>query len=340
MTTIEMKRVANPHGLPTWARTSKGVQFADYPERPGGRMPDFCIIGAAKCATTSLDHYLSQHPEVFMNPLNEPNYFSTDVHLARGDQWYMGQYSDATEGQICGEASTSYTRYPVCRGTASRIARANPHMKLVYIVRSPVVRVRSDCLQKMKHAKHVQENDLTHLSLDEMLDLAQDPTSSVYTAPIATSQYCDQLREYEAYFPNKQILIVIYEEFVVRPQEVLTRIFDFLGVDPHFVVDMGIRRNLTSSFTHSLAKEKVAKPIRRVPGYTRLRQVFPRKIRKKLVASLASHFGGNDPDFSPAKLQELEEHFAPHVKQLEERLGRELSEWRLSQKGQTHPIQR
>lgn len=320
--------VANPHGLPTWARTSSGVQFADYPVRPGGRMPDFCIIGAAKCATTSLDHYLAQHPAIFMNPLNEPNYFSTDAHLARGDQWYMGQYADAPDWQICGEASTSYTRHPVCRGTAARIAQANPRMKLVYIVRSPVVRVRSDCLQKMKHAKHVQGNDLTSLSLDEMLDLAQDPTSSVYTDPISTSQYREQLRKYEAHFPIGQFLVVVYEEFVDRPKKVLSEIFDFLEVDPNVVIDMDTRRNLTSTFTHSLAKERVLKPLRRLPGYSAIRQLLPRRMRKRVVESLARNSSATDLQFSPERLEELEAHFAPHVEQLEEWLGRKLIEWR------------
>ncbi|MDG4649620.1 sulfotransferase [Roseibacterium sp. SDUM158017] len=319
--------VANPHGLPTWARTSAGVQFADYPVRPGGRMPDFCIIGAAKCATTSLNGYLSQHPAIFMNPLKEPNYFSTDAHLARGDEWYMGQYADATPGQICGEASTSYTRHPVCRGTAARIARANPTMKLVYIVRSPVIRVQSECLQKMKHAKHVQGNDLTSLSLDEMLDLAQDPTSSVYLAPVATSQYRDQLREYEAHFPREQMHVVFYEEFAARPREVVAGILDFLGVDSGVHIDMSTRRNLTSTFTHSLAKERALKPLRRIPGFRTLRQLLPRKMRTELLETLTSYDREEDPRLSPERVRALEAHFAPHIEELETWLGRDLGKW-------------
>lgn len=320
--------LANPHGLPTWARTSTGVQFADYPVHPGGRMPDFCIIGAAKCATTSLNHYLSQHPAIFMNPLKEPHYFSTDVHLARGDQWYMGQYADAEKGQICGEASTSYTRYPVCRGTAARIAKANPHMKLVYLVRSPVVRVRSDCLQRMKHTKFMQGEDLTSLSLDEMLDLMQNPDSTVYNVPIETSQYRDQLREYEAHFPKEQIHVVIYENFVARPQEVLAEILDFLAVDSGVSLDIGTRLNQTSTFTRQVAQEKVLRRLRRVPGFRPLRHILPRKTRTRLLAALSRQDSSVNYRFSPERLRDLERHFAPHVEALEDWLGRELVEWR------------
>lgn len=320
--------IANPDGLPSWARTAQGVQFSDYPVRPGGRMPDFCIIGAAKCATTSVNDYLAQHPSIFMNPLNEPNYFSTDAHLARGEQWYRGQYADATADQICGEASTSYTRYPVCLGTPARIAAANPAMKLIYIVREPLARLTSDCLQKMKHAKHVQGNDLTALSLDEMLDMAQDPTSSVYTSPLTASQYRDQLRQYEPFFPRAQIHIVIYEAFAACPQEILADIFRFLGVQDDIEIDMSDRRNLTLTFTHSLAKERALKPLRRLPGFRSLRHLMPQRVRTNIVEALTRRDRTPAPHFSAQRLHQLKAHYAPHTEALETWLGFEVSEWK------------
>jgi hypothetical protein len=47
---------------------------------PGGRLPNFFIIGAAKSGTTSLYHYLRQHPEIFMSPVKEPRYFALAGH--------------------------------------------------------------------------------------------------------------------------------------------------------------------------------------------------------------------------------------------------------------------
>src|SRR5688572_14646371 len=41
--------------------------------------PNFLVVGAAKCGSTSLYHYLKQHPEAYMSPLKEPNHFSTDI---------------------------------------------------------------------------------------------------------------------------------------------------------------------------------------------------------------------------------------------------------------------
>ena len=42
---------------------------------------DFFIVGAAKAGTTSLYHFLAQHPEVYMSPIKEPNYFADDIDL-------------------------------------------------------------------------------------------------------------------------------------------------------------------------------------------------------------------------------------------------------------------
>jgi hypothetical protein len=39
-------------------------------------LPNFLIIGAAKSGTTSLYHYLGQHPDIFMSPIKEPNYYT------------------------------------------------------------------------------------------------------------------------------------------------------------------------------------------------------------------------------------------------------------------------
>ena len=41
-------------------------------------MPNFLIIGVGRSGTTSLYHYLKQHPEVYMCPNKEPNFFAQD----------------------------------------------------------------------------------------------------------------------------------------------------------------------------------------------------------------------------------------------------------------------
>jgi hypothetical protein len=44
-------------------------------------LPSFFIAGAPKTGTTSLHHYLDQHPEIYMSPVKEPCYFASEVRL-------------------------------------------------------------------------------------------------------------------------------------------------------------------------------------------------------------------------------------------------------------------
>ena len=95
---------------------------------PGGaRIPDFFIVGHAKCGTTALYEALRRHPEIFM-PLNkEPWYFARSnphpqLHGERSIEYtgrkresleeYLANFADARPGQLIGEGSTSYLWSP------------------------------------------------------------------------------------------------------------------------------------------------------------------------------------------------------------------------------------
>ncbi|MGI9457226.1 MAG: hypothetical protein ACR2NU_11740, partial [Aeoliella sp.] len=93
------------------------------------RVSDFVVIGAMKAGTTTVFEYLSRHPQVFMADPKEPNYFSMDDVHSRGMDWYRGLFAEASDEQICGEASASYTRYPRFPQSAARMAELLPDAK-------------------------------------------------------------------------------------------------------------------------------------------------------------------------------------------------------------------
>src|SRR6266853_3737037 len=88
-------------------------------------MPNFLVIGAAKCGTDSLCNYLGQHPDVFISPNREPNFFVAEGHdvipyhgpgdvVALKDMWtsnladYQSLFSDVTTETAVGESTTWY----------------------------------------------------------------------------------------------------------------------------------------------------------------------------------------------------------------------------------------
>ena len=116
------------------------------------RLPDFVVIGAARCATTSLYEYLRQHPQVFMSPEKETDYFSlgdlpqdevppgASRYRARTRAEYEAQFALAGDARAVGEASPTYLFYS---RSADRMGRVIPDAKLICVLRDPVERAYS-----------------------------------------------------------------------------------------------------------------------------------------------------------------------------------------------------
>ena len=100
--------------------------------------PNFFIIGAPKCGTTSLARWLSEHPEVFMSPVKEPHFFSTDFSLGdfSDENSYYALFADACPNHIAvGEASATYLRSEVA---VMNIENKHRRARYIVMLRNPV----------------------------------------------------------------------------------------------------------------------------------------------------------------------------------------------------------
>lgn len=312
--------------IPVWALRGKDLAYQDIPDRPGGRMPDFAVIGAAKCGTTSLNSYLAQHPALFMCPLKESNYFSTEALLQRGDQWYRGLYADATEGQLCGEASTSYTRFPAAQDVPRRLAEANPEMKLIYILREPVRRLESDVLQSIKYLRSVIGVDHTGMPLDDAFRMLDDPASPHFIANRAASAYITQIERYDDHFPRDRILVLFQEDLLADPQGFVDRIFAYLGVASE-TLDFGKARNQSSKYVGAARGELAIRRYRDMPAYHLARLALPKGAKDRIKALLGRGTGPEAFRFSDALISELHDYYRPFNDRLRDRLGLALDGW-------------
>jgi hypothetical protein len=202
----------------------------------GGRLPDFIIVGATKAGTTSLDFYLSLHPEIHMARPKEPRFFiEAEEPLGRwgkGVDWYRGLFR--TGKKLCGEASPAYTHAPSLSGVPERMARLIPNAKLIYLVREPMERMKSHFLMQCRR----------NTSSESLADfLTANPESRCLLA----SCYGSQLERFLQFFPLEQMLVMESEDLARRRSPALRRIFDFLGVDADFSTPLfHHRRNVTA----------------------------------------------------------------------------------------------
>lgn len=176
--------------------------------------PDFIVIGAMKCATTTLHEQLARQPGIFMTTPKEPNFFSDDAIFARGIGWYRGLFEEAGDAVLRGESSTHYTKLPTYPWTVERMRGALPRLKLVYVMRHPIDRLVSH---------YVHQRSLGDLSLGIEEAVVARPEFVQY------GLYSMQLRPFlEAYGPEN-VLPVFFGRLTRHPQEELERIGKFLG---------------------------------------------------------------------------------------------------------------
>jgi hypothetical protein len=221
-----------------------------------GHLPTFLIIGAMKAGTTSLNAYLESHPQVFMSKKKDSNYFSERIAGGESLEWYRRLFKRTDGATAIGEASNSYTKFPTYPETATRIAAVLPDVRLIYLVRHPIERMRSQWL-------HVVARGQESRSIERAL--AEDP---MY---VYNSMYALQLEQYLAHFDRDRILILRSENLYDSRKATLESVFKFIGVDsdwssPVMDVEFGksaskrrpapLARRLRSTFAYRAALSK------------------------------------------------------------------------------------
>jgi hypothetical protein len=198
-------------------------------------LPDAVIIGAQKCGTTSLYHYLLYHPAVVRPTKKEVHYF--DNNYARGLKWYRLHFS-RRHGRLNFESSPYYLFHPK---VPERLAATVPHAKLIVMLRDPVARAYS-------HYWHEKRLGHEHLSFADAIEaederlagestrLSEDDGYRSYNhehySYVERGRYVEQIERWFQFFARNQFLFVDSERFFVSPAREMARVTAFLGLSP------------------------------------------------------------------------------------------------------------
>jgi hypothetical protein len=179
-------------------------------------LPDFMIVGAMKCGTSTLAVQLSAQAGVFMTDPKEPNFFSDDAVFARGHEWYEALFAAAPPGAIRGEASTHYTKLPTHPQTLERMTAMLAAPRIVYLIRNPLQRLVS-------HYVHEWTMGVMRGSLAESLE--------DFPELVDYGCYGHQIRPYVEAFGHDRVLVQTLEEMERDPVAVLERTARFIGLE-------------------------------------------------------------------------------------------------------------
>ncbi len=292
------------------------------------KKPDFFIVGAPKCGTTSMDKYISQHPDVFM-ARGEPRFFGSDIRYDRKltNEDYLGCFSEAQNERRVGEKSVWYL---YSRRAAAEIKRFCPHAKIIIQVRNPV-----DMLYSL-HAQFVYHSGREDIvDFKEALDAEEDrrrglriPKHGGFLENFFYSEiplYTEQINRYVDAFGWNQIHIIVFDDLVSNTPKVYRDVLRFLEVDDQFIPDAKVHNpgsQLKSLMLRDLMRDSwMARAATKVllPGIIRrpIGQIFSRwNISNK-----------PRPPMDKRVCNRLQEQFAPEVERLSKLLDRDLSHW-------------
>lgn len=179
------------------------------------RSPDFIIVGAMKCGTSTLAAQLGAQTHGFMTDPKEPNFFSDDDVYDQGLDWYHALFASAPQGALLGEASTHYTKLPTYPHTLERMQAALPDVKIVYMIRNPMQRAVSH---------FIHEWSMGNLDADLSKALTDVPEIQHYGC------YHMQIAPFVAAYGAENVLLSSLEQLKSAPQEELSRIAGFIGM--------------------------------------------------------------------------------------------------------------
>ncbi|WP_022948401.1 sulfotransferase domain-containing protein [Methylohalobius crimeensis] len=296
------------------------------------KKPNFFIIGAPKCGTTSMAAWLGEHPNIYMSPEKEPWFFCSDIRYPGIKTWgaYLQLFQAASPEKVRrGEASVPYLFSQVAVPT---IERQLPGSTYIVMLRNPV---------EMAYAYHGQHLRYFQEDIDDFSQawrLAPNrraghhvPSNCPDPILLDYSSWCllgEQLERLYSIVPRERVLVLLLDDVKENPRREYLKVLDFLGL-----LDDG-----RQSFpVHNAAREW------RLKKFAKLTHTVRIKAAKLRSAAGVNSFGlkwlvdmyeslnfqqYSRPPMSAQLREELVDFFAEDIQRLERMLNRDLSAWR------------
>lgn len=197
----------------------------------------FMLGGAQKAGTTALARYLSGHPALVLPRSKEAHVFDSqefdDLWGPREIDERFAVHFDSTKGdRLRGDATPITMFHPTL---VARVARYNPAMKWLILLRDPVERAISHYF--MERGRGLEARSLFAAVALEQWRLRKHGGDWSLNSPlrvcsyVARSRYATQLSVLNAHFPREQLLLLRSADLAQSPEELLAKVTAFLGVE-------------------------------------------------------------------------------------------------------------
>ena len=285
------------------------------------RRVSIAIVGAPKCATTSMLRYLGQHPELHDHPQAECDYFMNAAEFERGWEYAQARYYPKDPGppvQLVAKRAVMLYDEEALR----RLAEHNPEALVIALLRNPVDRAYS--AYSYARLRGWQKPEPFEAAVEE--ELAAGPSKDADPhgpgGYLSTGVYSWHVQRLFDAFPANRVCLFTTEE-VARGDDgaVWSSVFAAAGVDPDFVPELEVRHNVGAK----PRSERLAQMLASKSGAMGfVRRVTPERIldRARRVTSSVIAKRGELEEMDAETRARLEQFYEPYNRELEELLGR------------------
>jgi hypothetical protein len=292
----------------------------------GKYAPDFFLIGAPKAGTTSLHHYLAEHPRLCAASEKEPYYFCSDLgdmSKVVDEKMYTALFRACSPGQLSYESSVWYL---YSQEAVPEILSRRSDARFIVLLRNPVDIAISLHGQLLRTLQEDQEEFAAAWALQQVR--ADGKALPHYCPAPALLQYrraCslgEQSERLLRHVKADQVLFLDYRHLIDRPQDLYSSVMTFLSVDHDGRDEFPVHnesRVWRSQFLASLMRNPnptVSKAMMGVKGALNRRGIRPMTWIRPLV----TRPGKRPPVTNEVKVQ-VEKEFAEDIRLLKSVTG-------------------
>lgn len=291
------------------------------------RKIDFLIIGAQKAGTTSLHHYLMQHPDLFLPEAKDLQFFLNAGSYEVKERDFDLYYSKIDQEKLIGGSQVQLMYFPE---SANRLFEYNSDMKLIAVLRNPIERAYSAYWYAKRKAWEISES--FEIAINKEADrLKGEFREQADLTYLSHGIYEKQIDNLMSIFPSSNLYIGLFDDLKNNPKQFVADIFSWLGVDPRVEIDTEQQSNKAAIPQSMLLQKFLMKP----PSQLRalFHQLFPKSVQKTIQEKIVSKLMNMNeketqyPAIGPETYKQLCDYFRPNNELLGKLINRNLDHW-------------
>ncbi len=296
------------------------------------KLPNFLIVGAAKAGTTSLYNYLKEHPEIYMSPVKEPKFITSNFlkfpfkgigddkvekNIIKDFGSYTKLFSKVKDEKAIGEASADTLYF--YRDSIYYIKKYLGDVKIIILLRNPIDRAFSAYT-------HLVRDEREYLSFEDALREEENRRRNNWEFIWYYKDVGFYYNQVKAFIENfSEVKICLFDDLKKDSLKVVQDIYKFLGVDDSFVPpNIGIKFNVSvvpkSKFLHKFLTQhnffkSAIKPF--------VKGLIPKSVRRQILINLNQ----KNLKMKPETREYLKALYKEDILKLQKLIKRDLSHW-------------